>query len=207
MNGWSDWKKWWLDLLKFSITFIVASSLTILVIEQISLARQKAQLRWQLEHQLKAQALVAFGVASQLHLQAMDDAFLVAFRGRVDLSTHLKDLEEATKRRERLTPFGERCLSRWRCERMPQLEASLTDVAYLFAPQAQQIARLRLLLAYDGELMEELRRMGERGDLDGNAAWREYRSEDGVYGRLRKRYVDLVTSIRGPAYFDYRWGS
>jgi hypothetical protein len=81
MSEWSPWKKWWLDVLKFAVTFSLGAFFSVLVLNAISEQRamEAFQLRKNWERDL--QVLDEFREASLLYVQATKGAFAELSRG------------------------------------------------------------------------------------------------------------------------------
>jgi len=51
MTDWPPSKKWWMDVLKFCITFILGALLTVTAINNCEDQRAKQQFRWKKQHE------------------------------------------------------------------------------------------------------------------------------------------------------------
>lgn len=84
MNSWSPWKSWWLDILKFGITFFLGAVMTITVIDTLEERRServfKATKAWERDLSI----LEEFRVASLKYVQATEGAMAEASMCRAD---------------------------------------------------------------------------------------------------------------------------
>jgi uncharacterized protein YydD (DUF2326 family) len=89
MKQWSDEKTWWLDLLKFGITFTLGAIITILVVNRFEEDRAKQWSLTLIDDQLRLTALEDFRKNTFKYHEAALDAY-------IDLRDHYKGLTKTS---------------------------------------------------------------------------------------------------------------
>jgi hypothetical protein len=75
MKDWNPWKAWWLDVLKFTITFSLGAVFTVSVLNKIDEERSLRSFQWRKCWERDLQVSDEFREASLLYVQATKGAF------------------------------------------------------------------------------------------------------------------------------------
>lgn len=81
MTSWSPWKSWWLDVLKFGITFFLGALMTITVVDTLQERRAERTYAARIAWERDVATIEEFRAASLLYVQASEDALAQASRG------------------------------------------------------------------------------------------------------------------------------
>lgn len=76
MYEWSDRKKWWMDIIKYSVTFFLGALATILFLDDREDQREKNRKAWEAEFILKKDEIYDLDKSAHLYSAAATDAFV-----------------------------------------------------------------------------------------------------------------------------------
>ena len=82
MDSWSPWKSWWMDLIKFFVTFGVGAMITVLFLNSIEAEQTAQRVRCQTIIDSKLSALNSFSKSSLVYNEAAYDAWTELYRWR-----------------------------------------------------------------------------------------------------------------------------
>lgn len=82
MNEWSPWKSWWMDLLKFGLTFGAGAFVTVFLLNEIEAKQTAQRVRCQTVIDSKISTLSEFSKSSLIYNEASYDAWTELYRWR-----------------------------------------------------------------------------------------------------------------------------
>ena len=82
MKSWGPWKAWWLDVLKFVVTFAFGAVLTIAILNDLEDERAIRSFQWTKAWERDLDVLEEFRKASLLYVQAAEGALADVSRGK-----------------------------------------------------------------------------------------------------------------------------
>lgn len=155
MEPWSHWKAWWLDILKFAVTFLIGAILTIMVLHEIEEARSIRSFQWRKSWERDLEVLEGFRKASLFYVKAAEAALAEVSRG----------------------PEGED-VREWRGRADDQFLLSLEEVELRFGRRAPQVTELiKAMKEKYRMLYEEYLRLRRRHDEHGAYIWSDTLTE------------------------------
>jgi len=187
-EGWSDIKKWWADLLKTLIGFFIIATCTVLFVNKLEDARQRANFKWQAIYGIQVKVLQTFETESRKYALVGYDAIREYSCGK---SRHNSKIVE-----------------QWEDERYDSLKIARESVEYWFS----SASNARLAKAFDQfaeaqkaiwEVRKEvyLSDCGEEKSLNVkmylDVQWHTF--DDQQFKPKRNTYYEAVNEILGAA--------
>ena len=151
MKSWSPWKSWWLDLLKFGITFFIGAVMTITVLDTLEERRSNrvfvARKAWERD----VATVEEFRAASLQYVQATEDAMAEASQRRADAQNEI--------------------VRRWKEDAHDRILLSLETINDRFSNRSNQVgANLREIEELQRVLYAEFQELREK-DSEPGAYW------------------------------------
>jgi hypothetical protein len=170
MESWGPWKAWWLDTLKFVLTFSIGAVLTVTVLHEIEEARSVRSFQWRKHWERDLQVLDEFREASLLYVQATKGALAEVSRGS-----------------------GGELVGEWKGPAHSKFLLSLEAVEFRFAERKPLIPELRRVIDETRKnLYEEYLRLSQQDDKPGVYEWSETLHE---MIRLRRQMAEELERI------------